>query len=118
MLEAPLPLHWHYGGDLVPLSSDITGDSSVNCHNTGEEGKQLQQLMVHKSFTAAKVRRKGKVTTLTAVTGSIVMTTGNPKPDGMICFLEGSADLSSVLMYELTSSIFLTKNFRYTVNRV
>ena len=45
-LEAHPPFSGHYGGELVSLSTGITGDSSVTCHNAKEVGQQLQQQMV------------------------------------------------------------------------
>ena len=49
----------HYRGDLVSLSSGITGDSSVNCHDAEGVGQQLQQQVVGKSFAASKNEVKG-----------------------------------------------------------
>ena len=41
-IEAHLLLYGHYHGNLVSLSTGITGDSSVNWHNAEEVGQQLQ----------------------------------------------------------------------------
>ena len=99
-LGAHLPLYVHYGGDPVSLSPGITGDSLMNCHNAGEAGQRFQHQMVGKSFPAAKMTRKVK--TLASETSSIVVhgyeRTLNRKPNRMICFLEGSANLSSVIL--------------------
>ena len=38
-IETHLLLYWHYYGELVSLSSGITGDSSVNCYNAKEVGQ-------------------------------------------------------------------------------
>ena len=62
-LEAYPPFSGHYSGELVSLSTGITDDSSVNCHNADEVGQQLQQRVVGKSFADVKVKRKGKVKT-------------------------------------------------------
>ena len=58
-MKAHLLLYGHYGGDLVSLSSGITGDSRVNCHNAEEVGRQLQQYVVGKSFAASKTEEGG-----------------------------------------------------------
>ena len=49
-LEPHPPFSGHYGGELVSLSTGVTGDSSVTCHNAKEVGQQLQKQMVGKSF--------------------------------------------------------------------
>ena len=72
-LEAHPPFSGHYGCELVSLSTGITGDSSVTCHNAKEVGQQLKQQMVGKSFADVKMNRKGKVKTLAAMTSSIVV---------------------------------------------
>ena len=53
-IEAHLLLYGHYHGDLVSLSSGITGDSSVNWQNAEEVGEQLQQQVLGKSFAVSK----------------------------------------------------------------
>ena len=49
-IEAHLLLYGHHHGDLVSLSSGITGDSSVNWQNAEDVGQQLQQQVVRKKF--------------------------------------------------------------------
>ena len=106
-LEAHPPFSGHYGGELVSLSTGITGDSSVTCHNAKEVGQQLQQQMVGKSFADVKMNRRGKVKTLAAMTSSIVVheqeVIVSPQQlfDRIICLLDGSADLPFFLMYKL-----------------
>ena len=108
-LEAHPPFSGHYGGELVSLSTGITGDSSVTCHNAKEVGQQLQQQMVGKSFADVKMNRRGKVKTLAAMTSSIVVheqeVIVSPQQlfDRIICILDGSADLPFFLMYKLAS---------------
>ena len=62
---------------------------------------------LEKSFADVKMNRKGKVKTLAAMTSSIVVheqeVRVSPQQlfNGIICLLDGSADLPSFLMYEL-----------------
>ena len=72
-IGAHLLLYGHYHGNLVSLSSGITGDSSVNCHNAEEVGQQLQQQVVRKSLVASKMKRMVKVMTLEAMGNSIIV---------------------------------------------
>ena len=58
-IEAHLLIYVHYHRDIVSLSSGITGDSSVNCHNAEEVGQQLPQQVVAKSFAASKNEEEG-----------------------------------------------------------
>ena len=59
IIEAHLLLRGHYHGDLVSLSSGISGDSSANGKNADEVGQQLQQQVVGKIFAASKNVEKG-----------------------------------------------------------
>ena len=57
-IEAHLLLYGHYQGDLVPLSSGVTGGSSVNCDNAEEVDQQLRQQVVGKALLHPKMKRK------------------------------------------------------------
>ena len=55
------------------MSTGITGDSSLDCHNALKVGNQLQQHMIAKATLLPPMKRKVKVMTLDIMTSSTVM---------------------------------------------